>query len=170
MTLAFLDEVGFSLKGVVRQTWALRGHTPTVQMKASWDRVSMLGLITTGGQVLQHTHRGSISGSRVGCVLKHILRQVEGDVVIVLDNASIHKTKAVTAFVNSQLRLSLQYLPPYAPEHNPIERVWAYIKRNVLGNFCARTLPDLKIRLRAGWQRVRYIQLPTRLLYAYLPS
>ena len=86
-----------------------------------------------------------------------------------LDNAGIHKTKAVTAFVSGEVRLSLQYLPPYAPELNPIELLWAYIKRNVLGNFCARTLKELKARLRVGWQRVRYIRLPARLLRGYLP-
>ena len=86
-----------------------------------------------------------------------------------LDNASIHKTKAVTAFVSGEARLSLQYLPPYAPELNPIELVWAYVKRNVLGNFCAWTLEELKARLRVGWQRVRYVRLPDRLLHSYLP-
>ncbi len=74
---------------------------------------------------------------------------------MVLDHASIHKTKAVTAFVAGETRLSLSSLPPYKPALNPIERVWAYVKRNVLGNFCARTLKELKARLRIGWQRVR---------------
>ncbi len=90
--------------------------------------------------------------------------------MVVLDNAGIHKTKAVTAFVSGESRLSLHYLPPYAPALNPIELVWAYIKRNVLGNFCARTLKELKARRKVGWQRVRSVRLPDRLLYSYLPS
>ena len=87
-----------------------------------------------------------------------------------LDNTGIHKTKAVTAFVSGEARLSLQYLPPYAPESNPIELVWAYVKRNVVGKFCARTLEALKARLRVGWQRVRYVRLPARLLHSDLSS
>ncbi|WP_345448779.1 IS630 family transposase, partial [Deinococcus depolymerans] len=98
--------------------------------------------------------------------LNHLLKHVTGELVVVLDNAAIHRAKAVSAFVETQARLSLVYLPPYSPEFNPIEKVWAYVKRNVLGNFCARTTKELRTRLRAGWQRIRYIQLPQRLMAA----
>ncbi|MGM9319620.1 IS630 family transposase, partial [Deinococcus aquaticus] len=36
----------------------------------------------------------------------------------------------------------------------------------VLGNFCARTTKELRTWLRAGWQRIRYIKLPQRLMAA----
>ena len=39
-TLVVLDEVGFSLKGTVKHTWALGGQTPVVFGKASGDKVS----------------------------------------------------------------------------------------------------------------------------------
>lgn len=168
--MVFLDEVGFSLKGTVKHTWAPRGKTPVVFGKASWDKVSTLGAITRAGQFLQHTQHGAFRGPQVIRFFQHLLTHVSGDLVVVLDNASIHKTKAVTAFVAGEPRLSVSYLPPYAPELNPIELVWAYIKRHILGNFCARTLKALKARLRVGWQRVRYIRLPKQLLHSYLPS
>lgn len=168
-TLVFLDEVGFSLKGTVKCTWALRGQTPVVFANASWDNVSTIGAVTSAGQFLQQTQHGALTGPDVIRFLQHVLTHVPGEVVV-LDNAGIHKTKAVTAFVAGESRLSLQYLPPYAPELNPIELVWAYVKRNVLGNFCARTLKALQARLRVGWQRVRYVRLPARLLHSYLLS
>ena len=98
--------------------------------------------------------------------LDHLLKHVVGEIVLVLDNAAIHRAKAVSAFVATQDRLSLVYLPPYSPELNPIEKVWAYVKQNVLGNFCARTTKELRARLRVGWQRIRYINLPQRLMAA----
>lgn len=86
--------------------------------------------------------------------------------MLVLDNAAIHRTKAVSAFVETVERLSLVYMPPYSPELNPIEKICAYMKRNVVGNFCARTTKELKVKLRSAWQRVRYIGLPERLMAA----
>lgn len=83
-----------------------------------------------------------------------------------LDNAGIHRAKATQAFVQVHERLSLVFLPPYAPELNPIERVWAYVKRNVLGNFCARSVAVLKAKLVVAWQRIRYIGLPLQLMGA----
>ena len=56
-------------------------------------------------------------------------------------------------------RLSLVYLPPYAPELNPIELIWADLKRNVVGNFCALSVAALKKRLAVGWQRIRGVPL-----------
>lgn len=160
----YLDEVGFSLKGVVRRTWAMRGKTPVMRLPASWHKLSTIGAITSKGQFLQHTQSGSVKTPDVLTFLVHLLKHIAGEVVLILDNAAIHRSKAVSAFVESQQRLSLVYLPPYSPEFNPIEKVWAYIKRNVLGNFCARTMKDLKARLRSGWQRIRYIGLPRRLM------
>ena len=48
----------------------------------------------------------------------HLLKHVVGEVVLVLDNAAIHRAKAVSAFVETQDRLSLVYLPPYSPQLN----------------------------------------------------
>ena len=165
-TLVYLDEVGFSLKGVLRRTWAQRGKTPVVRLPASWQKLSTIGAITSNGQFLQRTQTGAVKTGDVLAFLNHLLKHVTGELVVVLDNAAIHRAKAVSAFVEAQDRLSLVYLPPYSPEFNPIEKVWAYVKRNVLGNFCARTTKELRTRLRAGWQRIRYIQLPQRLMAA----
>ena len=167
-TLVYLDEVGFALKGVRRRTWSTRGVTPLVTLPANWEKLSTIGAITSGGQFLQNTKTGAIRSMDVIGFFQHLLRHIQGDVVVVLDNAGIHRAKAVQAFVASHERFSLVYLPPYAPELNPIELVWAYVKRQVLGNFCARTLTALKEKLIGGWQRVRYLDLPQHLMDANL--
>lgn len=79
---------------------------------------------------------------------------------MVLDHAMIHRLKSVQAFVHLHERLSLVYLPPYAPELNPIELFWADLKRNVVGNFCAMSVGELKKRLSVGWQSIRRKALP----------
>ena len=159
-----MDEVGFSLKGVRRRTWSTRGVTPLVTLPANWEKLSTIGAITSGGHFFQQTKSGAVRSGDVIRFLQHLLRHVRGELVVVLDNAGIHRAKAVQAFVETHERLSVVYLPPYAPELNPIELVWAYVKRNVLGNFCARSLSMLREKLVGAWQRVSYIQLPRRLM------
>ncbi|PYE54092.1 putative transposase [Deinococcus yavapaiensis KR-236] len=168
-TVVFLDESGFSLKTTVTRTWAVRGQTPLIRSRANWDKLSTIEAITTTGQFLQHTVKGAIKAAKVIAFLRHLLSHVEGNVVIVLDNAGIHKAKGVKDFVAEHARLSLVFMPPYAPELNPIERVWAYVKKHVLGNFCPRNMGELKAKLRSGCKRVRYVELPARLLDALLP-
>lgn len=122
-TLVYLDEVGFALKGVRRRTWSARGVTPLVSLPANWEKLSTIGAITSDGQFLQNTKKGAIRSAEVIEFLQHLLRHIQGQVVVVLDNAGIHRVKAVQAFVESQERLSLVYLPPYAPELNRVELV-----------------------------------------------
>ena len=114
---------------------------------------------------MQQTHPASIKGPQVITFLKHLLHHVQGKVTVILDNASIHKTKALSAFVLGEERWSLEYLPSYSPELNPIELVWAYVKQHIMANFCPTNLTTLKSRLIFGWQRIRYIQLPYKLLF-----
>ncbi|MVN88938.1 hypothetical protein GO986_19535 [Deinococcus sp. HMF7620] len=86
-------------------------HTPR-----HWEKLSTIGAITSAGQFLQNTKTGAIRGEDVILVFHHLLRHASEDLVVVLDNASIHRAKVVQAFVARQERLSLVYLPPYAPE------------------------------------------------------
>ncbi|WP_233668257.1 IS630 family transposase [Deinococcus radiodurans] len=162
--LVYLDEVGFSLKGVRRRTWGTRGVTPLVKLPANWEKLSTIGAITSDGRFFQNTRSGAIRSTDVTQFFRHLLRHIQGELVVVLDNAGIHRSKATQAFVETHERLSLVFLPPYAPELNPIELVWAYVKRNALGNFCARSIVELKGRLVSAWQRLRYIELPQRLI------
>lgn len=59
-----------------------------------------------------------------------------------------------------QERLDLMYLPPDAPELNPIELLWADLGRNITGTFCALSVSALRKRLTVGWQRVCRTALP----------
>ena len=51
-------------------------------------------------------------------------------VVLVLDRAGWHVAKALEAPEN----ITLLHLPPYSPELNPVERVWAYLRSHQLSN------------------------------------
>jgi transposase len=159
-TLLFVDESGFSLKTTKVRTWGRRGQTPVIPTKLRWEHLSVIGAIGTGGQVLQHTHHGAVRSPQVIAFLSHVLRHVAGELVIILDRAMIHRAKAVQALKASHERLDLVYLPPDAPELNPIELLWADLKRNVMGNFCALSISALRTRLNVGWQRVRRKALP----------
>ena len=59
-TVIYLDEVGFSLKGVRRRMWSPRGVTPLVTLRANWEKLSTIGAITSEGRFFQHTKSGAI--------------------------------------------------------------------------------------------------------------
>jgi len=61
------------------------------------------------------------------------VRKRFGPVLMFLDNASWHKTKAVLDYVAECGDIRLEYLPPYTPELNPIETEWRTM-RDAMGN------------------------------------
>ncbi|WP_456832933.1 transposase [Deinococcus sp. UYEF24] len=67
-----------------------------------------IGAVASANQFLQQTQHKASKGPDVIRFLYHVLTHVPGEAVVVLDNAGIHKTKAVTAFVSGEARLSLQ--------------------------------------------------------------
>lgn len=158
-TLVFLDESGFSLKTTVQRTWGLRGQTPLIRTRMNWEKVSVIGCITSGGKFFQHTVMGACKGVKVAQFLQHLLKHVSGEIIVVLDNAGIHKGKAVQQVLQEVSRLRLVFLPPYAPELNPMEYVWAWVKCRALGNRLCRSIQELKVRLRLAWHKVRRLDL-----------
>ena len=56
-------------------------------------------------------------------------------IVLVLDNASSHRSRKVAQFAHKRRRrLQLLYLPPYSPDLNPAERIWKNHRYRVTHN------------------------------------
>jgi putative transposase len=130
---------------------------------STWDRVSGIGGITRDGRVITNSVVGSVNSSGVVAFLEHVLKSVAGKVIVVLDNARIHKSKLVQAFTAGHSRLEIVHTPPYqrihgflyAPECNPVEWLWAWVKRTELLGLPVRSVGDLRCAWRRGLARVR---------------
>lgn len=60
----------------------------------------------------------------------------ERRLVLVLDNASYHRTKAIRQLLDDHGdHVFVIWLPPYSPELNLIEGLWGYLKRSALNNY-----------------------------------
>lgn len=78
-------------------------------------------------------------------------------VVLVLDNAGWHVAKALKVPSN----ITLLHLPPYSPELNPIERLWAYMKSHYLSNQVFKDYDDLFDKVKAAWLQLDDPRLQT---------
>lgn len=63
--------------------------------------------------------------------LRHLLRQIPGYLIVLLDNGKPHRGDAVEELLARTSRLHLEPFPSYAPELNPDEEVWHHLKSNL---------------------------------------
>lgn len=156
-TLLFADEAGIGLLPAGVQTWAPVGQTPILEATVSRDHLSMMAAITPEGQLYTQTLDQAFNGARVVRFLRHLLRQITGPLTRVWDGAPIHRSKEVKALLSEvdAKRLHLVRLPGYAPELNPTEAVWSYLKYTELANLASRDLTALRDDLHKATERLR---------------
>ena len=71
----------------------------------------------------------SIKGEQVIVFLRHLLRCIEGKLILVWDGLPAHRSKLVKEYLETVGdRVLVERLPAYAPELNPVEYIWAYLK------------------------------------------
>jgi len=67
----------------------------------------------------------------------------ERKVILIWDGLPSHRSRYMTAFLKSQRRwLSVERLPGYAHDLNPIEQVWGNLKSTELANLCPDTIAE----------------------------
>lgn len=98
----------------------------------------------------------AFKGPDVVQFLKGLLEEMAGKVLVIWDGASIHRSKAVKEFLaqGAAARLHLELLPAYAPELNPDEGIWRYLKRVELRNVCCHHLLDLLVEMTMAAKRL----------------
>lgn len=160
--IVFVDESGFLLIPPVRKTWSPRGQTPIIRHHQIRQRISVI----SGLSVSPKKHRlglyyglyeKNIQQTEVCDFLCNLLKHLRGPVIIVWDNARIHKGDLIRKFCKRYKRLYLEPFPPYAPELNPDEGVWAQAK-NTLANGRPDTIDDLWFHLVGTMEDIRSSQ------------
>jgi transposase len=139
------------------RTWAPRGATPILRVPLTHDHLAVISAITLDGRLFLQVREDSDDGEAVVGFLRVLVRKIAGKLVVIWDGSPIHHGRAVKDFLaaGAAKRLHLERLPGYAPDLNPDEGIWNYLKRVELGNVCCADLADLRHRLRRAAVRMR---------------
>jgi transposase len=126
----FWDESGFRADSVHGKTWGVRGQTPVVQRPGQRQSISAASAVNARGGFWFQTYKGALSGELFVKLLKRMMRGRKKPVHLIIDGLPAHKNPLVNDYVQSTRgRLTLHFLPGYAPDLNPDELVWSHVKR-----------------------------------------
>jgi putative transposase len=134
--LVFVDESGFMLIPPVRRTWAPQGRTPIHRHHYRRDRISVIAGVSVSPKrqrlgLFFRLHATNIGHDEVYDFLWWLLKHLPGHIILLWDNASIHRDGPVAELCAQHQRLHLEYFPAYAPELNPAEGVWSQAKASL---------------------------------------
>ena len=127
------DEARIGQQGTLTRVWAARGSRPAAPKDCRYSWAYLFGAVcpargTRAALVLPHANAAAMN-----LHLAEIAAQVSpgAHAVLVLDGAGWHQTGGELRVPHN---LTLLHLPPYAPELNPVENLWAFLRGNKLSN------------------------------------
>lgn len=112
--------------------------------------------------------KSSVNSADVIRFLKELRRHIKGKMILVLDRLPAHRSNKLMEFFDSQEHwLMIEYLPPYAPELNPVEYVWSSAKLKDWANLYLESIDDVDDHIRKSGRRMRRNQ---KLLTGFLKA
>jgi transposase len=131
------------LQPVVRRTWAPRGQTPVHYSWARHDRLSVISGLTISPRrrclgLRFRIYNDNLRPPEVMTFLSALRRELGTDLTVILDRLNAHRTAARKLGEQCPSGFRFEWLPPYAPDLNPVEQIWEHAKYVDMANF----IPD----------------------------
>ena len=139
------DETSVVNTDVRGRSYAPRGKTP--ETRAVWgkrEKFSMISSVTNQGKCRWVIIDGAFNSDRFIEFMKHLIKDANCKVFLILDNLRVHHSKPVKLWAEEHKKeIALFYLPSYSPELNPDERLNADLKHKLTTEVPARTRKKL---------------------------
>jgi transposase len=154
--IVFIDETGISERPTRVRTWEPKGQTPVIQLHFNWNHVSVIaGVSRTNYQFL--SYEGNVRKEQVVEFLKALKAHLKQPLLIIWDGARPHRAAMVRDYLDSlDGHIPMTFLPPYCPELNPVEYLWAWLKHHANANFCPDNLDELHTTARNKLKSARH--------------
>jgi transposase len=139
------DETHVRLVPLLRRMWMRIGQQVKLPAPLTNQKGSIFGVINVlTGEVFHRLYPRQRTVEMMA-FLEDLLVQYAGrPILLILDHASIHKSKALRAWLASHPQIELAYLPKYAAHReNPIEKLWWDLKGSVVANRCWSSMDQL---------------------------
>lgn len=155
--LYFQDESGVSLTAVLGKTWAPKGKTPVVKVTGNKGGLCVTSAISPAGKMIFRIEKEKIKADQHIEFLQQIMKQhPHRKIIVIEDRARPHIAKKVRDYVEQyRNRFAIYHLPSYAPELNPDEHVWAYLKAHQLKTHQAQNTEELRKLVKRKMQSIQ---------------
>ena len=108
---------------------------------------------------------GAIHSAQIIEFLTTLMKHIGKPLLIIWDGMRTHNSRLVKRWLEEhQGRIAMAFLPPYAPELNPVEAIWGYLKKHEIANLCPTHLAEVSDFAR---RRLKSMQRRPKLIRAF---
>jgi transposase len=134
--ILFEDEASFAQWGSLSYTWARRGRQPEVPTSGKRKGYKVFGAIEYfSGRLFSQGIEGRFNSESYQGFVQMILEQTTEHLFLIHDGARYHTSAATQAFLEAHRdRITVEPLPSYSPDYNPIEYLWKKTKKRATHN------------------------------------
>src|SRR6266567_8242298 len=134
--ILFEDEASFAQWGSLSYTWARRGQQPEVKTSGKRKGYKVFGAIEyCSGRLFYQGIEGRFNSESSQGFLQMIVEQTTQPLFLIHDGARYHTSAATQAFLAAHRdRITVEPLPSYSPDYNPIEYLWKKTKKRATHN------------------------------------
>lgn len=127
--IVYIDETGFEKEGVCTHGWGKRGKRIYGEQHCSTrPRTSLVAGKWKKKILAPILFEGSMDGEWfLKWLNEHLLPELPAPSLLIMDNAPFHGKEAIEALLACTPHAVL-FLPPYSPDFNPIEKLFACLK------------------------------------------
>ena len=157
---------------LVRRSWAPRARTPVLSQRTrSHQKVSIIAALCASPardrvRCFFRLHPdANLTAALIVDFLRQLARQLRTPIVLIWDRLQAHRGKTVQAYLHETPMIRSILLPPSAPELNPTEYLWSYLKTNPLANLAPLDLATLTAAAR---HHARSLQRNEALLRSFI--
>ena len=152
----FLDEAGIRSDSPLGRTWGQKGKTPVVATSGQRHSANAISAVNAQGAFWYNVYTGRLNATMFVTFLRQLMRGRRRPVFLVVDRHPAHIAHCVASYVQSlEGRLELHFLPGYAPDLNPDEFVWNYIRTTGVSKKPLRKNESLRRRLESDLAAIK---------------
>jgi len=129
--LLFGDDASFAQWGSLRYPWAPTGEPPAVPTSGKRKGYKVFGRIDYfSGRFCYKGQEGRLNSESSVAFLLAVLSQTRRHIVVIQDGARSHPSQTMQDFCKTPAaRLTIEPLPSYSPDFNPMEHLWKKVKK-----------------------------------------
>ncbi len=114
-----------------------------LQHSVNWKQLSAIAGLSFW-QFYFRFFPGAIRSEQIIEFLGALRRQIKRPMLIIWDGVATHRSRKVKTWLEElDGHIAIARLPAYAPELNPVEAIWAYLKKHEIANLCLDSIAEV---------------------------